>query len=649
MKKLIKLLCLLFIITFLQPFSFFKAFAENENNITILFTHDMHDHILPVNVKQNDKILQLGGYARLKNAIDNEKLKDSDALLLDAGDFSMGTVFQVIYSSDSPQLRLMGELGYDAITLGNHEFDFRAAGLAQSLTSAIKNSNKLPVIVQSNIEFPQDKNGNLTESLKSLKEAMEYYGVKDYTIIERKGIKIGIFGLIGKDSASNAPMAEVKFLDAVENAKRVTEILKNKEKVDLIICLSHSGTNFNKSKSEDEILAKKVPDIDIIISGHSHTKLSKPIISGKTIIVSCGEYCENLGVLKINRAKNGLWNVKDYNLIPIDNSLKDDSNISLSIEGFKKIVEEKYLSKFNLSFDEIIAYSPFDFVESSNIGKKHGEEPLGNLITDSYIYAVKKAEGNNYEPVTAAIVPNGTIRASFVKGNITAADAFAVSSLGIGPDKISGYPLISVYLTGKELKTACEVDASIAPIMPEAQLYISGISYSFNPKRIIFNKVTRAEIIKDDGTLEKIDDNKLYRVVAGLYSAQMLSVIGEKSHGLLSVVPKTKDGKPITDFEAQIIYGNENGKKYELKEWLALAQYLKSFEKINGIPQIPEYYNKTHGRKVIENSYNIVSILKNPNSISLTIYAVIIVLLFLIIFVIYKISSKRKTKKHIEI
>jgi hypothetical protein len=90
------------------------------------------------------------------------------------------------------------------------------------------------------------------------------------------------------------------------------------------------------------------------------------------------------------------------------------------------------------------------------------------------------------------VVPSGTIRGTFLKGNITVADAFAVSSLGIGPDKKAGYPLISVYLTGRELKTACEVDASVAPLMKPAQLYIAGMTYTFNPHRLMFNKVTSA-------------------------------------------------------------------------------------------------------------------------------------------------------------
>ena len=151
----------------------------------------------------------------------------------------------------------------------------------------------------------------------------------------------------------------------------------------------------------------------------------------------------------------------------------------------------------------------------------------------------------------AAIVPAGTIRDSFFQGDITVTDAFRVSSLGIGADKMPGYPLISIYLTGKELKAVCEVDVSVTPLMNEAQLFISGMQYTFNPNRLIFNKVIDSNLVKthkltDEITkeyLEEIQDDKLYRVVAGLYSAQMLSVVGKN---LWLAKNRTKNKRWIT-------------------------------------------------------------------------------------------------------
>ena len=609
------------------------------NSLTILFTHDLHDNFYPFTVEENGKIKTLGGYGRLSTAIKRERANDPNLLLVDAGDFSMGTLFQTIFSTDSPSLRLLGQMGYDVVTLGNHEFDFRAEGLADSLNGAISSGDRLPKIVASNISYPEDENGNLTPSLNKLSKAMENYGVSDYSVIKKNGVKIGIFGLMGKEADSNAPMSEVEFTHQVRAARKMVEILQEEENVDLIVCLSHSGTWEDKTKSEDEILAKKVPEIDIIISGHTHTALEEPIVIDSTIIASCGSYGRNLGVINVEKSGDR-WKLKDYRLEPITRGIPVDREIEQSIDNYKEIVQEKYLDKFNMEFDEVLAKTDFNFTPFGELGKKHDEDILGNLISDSYIYAVKKAEGENYEPVTAAIVPSGTIRNTFVKGDITVSDVFNVSSLGIGPDKVSGYPLISVYLTGKELKTAAEVDASIAPIMSVAQLYMSGVNYTFNPKRLIFNKVVDINIKNLDGSIEEIIDDELYRVVAGLYSAQMLSIVGDQSFGILSIVPKTKDGTPITDFEAEIIY--EDG--HEVKEWLAIAEYLKSFEQKDGIPQIPEYYSEKQGRKIVDNNKNIIARLKNPNKIALTLYGIIVLIIALIILII-KIRKRRKRKK----
>lgn len=646
MKKILKLLAALIILIMINSLSSPKTFATNTvKNMTILFTHDMHDHFLPIDVQKNGKSTETGGYARLQTAIKAERKLEPNLVLVDAGDFSMGTLFQSIYGTDAPELKLMGTMGYDAVTLGNHEFDFRAKGLTDTLNSAKNSGEKIPKIVAANITFPVDKEGQLTESLSKLKIAISNYGIKDYTVIVRNGYKIGIFGLLGKDAASNAPKSEVEFDNEVTRAKEVVKILKATEKVDLIICLSHSGTWADKSQSEDEILAKKVPEINIIISGHTHTKLDKPILVGKTIIGSCGEYGENLGIINISKDENSSWSLNSYRLEEINKTIVADQVVSKKIQEFKKIVQTKYLDKYSMKFDEVLAKTTFNFVSTPEIGVKHAEDTLGNLISDSYIYAVKKAEGKAYVPITAAFEPAGTIRGSFVKGNITVSDAFTVSSLGIGADGVSGYPLISVYLTGKELKTACEVDASIAPIMSSAQLYMSGINFTFNPNRLIFNKVTKTNIQHSDGTIEKIDNKKLYRVIVGLYSAQMLSVVGDKSFGLLSLVPKTKEGKKITDFEAQIIKDKSSGHPIEVKEWLAIAEYLKSFKTINGIPQIPQYYNELHGRKVVDDNHSILARLSNPNGIALIVYGIVLVLIAIIIFAIYRLVTIKKRRE----
>ena len=619
--------------------------AEKEKQLTILFTHDLHDNLLPAQSLDNGEVVSLGGYARLTTAIKQQKAIDPEALLVDGGDFSMGTPFQTIFQTEAPELRMLGAMGYDVVTLGNHEFDYRAEGLAGSLEAALSSGETLPQIVQANMTYPTDKEGNMTASITEIKQAMDDYGVKEYTIVERNGYKIGIFGLMGQEAISMAPMAEVTFVNAIKKAKQVVNVLKNQEKVDVIICLSHSGTNVDKSLSEDEMLAKEVPDINVIVSGHTHTTLAKPIIVGNTIIGSCGDSGKNLGVIKLKQSEDSSWSMENYNLVPINSSLAEDSAIAEKVTEFKKIVQEDYFNKFGLDYDQVIATSEIQFQTPSELQVTHGEATIGNLISDAFIYAVKKAEGVDYIPITAAIVPSGTIRGTIFKGNITVADVFTVSSLGIGADKLPGYPLISVYLTGKELKATCEVDASITPIMDEAQLYMSGVDFTFNPYRMIFNKVTQTSIIKEDGSKAAIENSKLYRVVCSLYSAQMLSVVGDKSLGVLSVIPKNKDGDKITNFEDYIIYDNSVGETRELKEWYALDQYLQSFDQVNGISMIPEYYSKTQGRKIVNQKKNVFTILGHPNHVAITVYIVVLIVLVLIIALMRKlIKTGRKNR-----
>ncbi|HEX2924672.1 MAG TPA: bifunctional UDP-sugar hydrolase/5'-nucleotidase [Ruminiclostridium sp.] len=619
--------------------------AQGSQEIRILFTHDMHDHLLPNKTEENGDVVKSGGFARLKTAIENERENGKNAILVDAGDYSMGDITQSLFSTDAPELRIMGRMCYDVTTFGNHEFEYKDSGLAQHLYAAINSGEKLPQIVSSNIEFPSK--GNVAQSTRELQKAMKAYGVKEYTILEREGIRIGIFGLIGKDSESCIAATGVSFEDIVKSSKRIVKKLKQ-EGVDLIVCLSHSGTWDKPSQSEDEILARKVPDIDVIVSGHTHTLLKKPIIHGDTIIASCGEYGNNLGVIDLAQGPGREWKLKDYKISHIGESIMEDAGISEAVGKFKDTVQQKYFNYFGLKIDDMLARSPFEFIPTDKIGEKHQEDTLGDLISDGYIFSVKQAEGKNYEPVSAAVVSVGTMRGSFVQGDITVQDAFISSCLGLGSDGIAGYPLISVYLTGKELKNLCEVDASISPMMSSAQLYMSGISFTFNPNRMILNRVTEAYLQKPDGTTEKIDDSKLYRVVSSLLNAQMLSTVGPKSFGLLSIVPKTREGKPIKDFEAQIIYSTSGGHRVELKEWLSTARYLQSFSKYDGVPEIPYYYNTLHNRKIVNDNKSLQAILSRPNGIAVKLYLIILAIIAavtaLIAAVVWQVKKKGKLR-----
>jgi len=553
----------------------------------------------------------------------------------------MGTAYQTMFSTEATELRMMGKMGYTAATFGNHEFDYGARGLADMLNAAKASGDPLPYVLCANLDWETSlAEAEDRDATQALKDACEAFGVKDYVIVEKDGVRIALFGIMGVEAASFAPLSGVYFSDPVEASKRVVKEISENEDADVIVCLSHSGTWENPEESEDQILACEVPEIDVIVSGHTHTELPEAIMEGDTAIVSCGAYNYKMGHVVLQEQKDGSFKLKDYELVSADDTVDEDASVLSELAGFRSMVSDGYFSRFGYSMDQVLAANDVEFTLFEEFGMDKGEDTLGNIIADSYIYAVAQAEGEGSDPVDVAVVPSGVIRGSFFTGDITVADAFNVSSLGQGPDGISGYPLVSAYLTGKELKDVAEVDASVSDIMGVARLYMGGLKYDYNMHRMFLNRATDIQLMKADGSVEDLEDDQLYRITADLYSCEMLSIVKDKSFGLLKVEPKDAEGNPITDFNEHIIYdGNQ-----ELKAWYALASYIDSFES----DKVPEKYAQTEGRKNDVTGWNPAELVKQPNKVGYILMAVIVVLILAVIGIVKlekRIRRKRKVKK----
>ncbi|MCL2808218.1 MAG: bifunctional metallophosphatase/5'-nucleotidase [Coriobacteriia bacterium] len=638
------LLVLAALVAGLAPKTSIAASPAHEE-ISILFTHDLHSHYDPESFFDNGKPAERGGYARLATAIEQVKRNYPASFVFDAGDFAMGTLYQTIYSSEASELRIMGQMGYDALTFGNHEYDYRAQGANDMLTAALASKDTLPALTIANIDWEATfAMPELKEDALALQAALERYGNSDYLIIEKGGVRLAVFGLMGISSANYAPVSGLIFSNPIEAAGAVVKKIQAEAEADIIICLSHSGTYDNPKESEDELLASAVPDIDLIVSGHTHTRLAEPIYLGNTAVVSSGQHGYELGHVVLAQ-EGDRFKVSSYELIPIRESLAKNAQVDKAVDGFRELVDDHYLSLFDYEFDQMLAFSPFDFTPIESFGLIQGEEPLGNLIADSYREAVRQAEGSAYQEVDIAVVPRGVIRGSFATGPITVSDAYNVSSLGIGPDRVPGYPLVSIYLTGEELKTMAEVDISVSTLMIDARLYVSGLSYTYNPNRLLLNRVTDVQLMSPEGTLSELDSKKLYRVVGGLYSCQMLGEVESRSFGLLKVVPKDADGEAIVDFEQHIVYSGGR----ELKEWVALADYLVFLSAQYGSYGL-ENYNQDLGRKIENNSTSLPELLKNPNHIFFILLAVVVVLLLILVVVtalIVRTVRRRKKKRNV--
>ena len=578
--------------------------------LTILFTHDTHDHFYPTSDGW-------GGYTRLATLLEEQRAEAERAgwpvVTLDGGDFSMGSLFQTIYASDAPELRALGAMGYDVTTLGNHEFDYRQQGLAGMLRAAVDSGDPLPAIVQANYTTPKDP-----DSGRDVAQALADYPVTDYVVLEREGwsgtagddtLRVAVFGVLGADADACAPMSGMEYEPIADAAKRVVAEIQENEQADYIICLSHSGTE--EGRGEDYELARAVDGIDVIISGHTHSTTPEPIQVNDTLIVSCGEYTQNLGVLTVSRGAGGKVELEEYALLPVDGSVRDDPEMTALAETFQAKVNGTYLADYGLDYDQVLADAAEDFTL----------EETGNLIGDAYIAAIRRLEGADYVPVDFAVAPSGVIRDCLRKGQVTTSQAFDILSLGSGADGTPAYPLVSVWLTGKDLKNAFEVDASISALMPAATLYGAGMRWTWNPHRMILDKVTDAARLLPEGGEDAIQDDRLYRVAADLYSGQMLGAVEAQSMGLLTVTPRDENGEPVTNLESRIVTDADGT---ELKAWYALASYLEE----QGTVTPPE------SRKTEAASWNPAALLADPGAPTLLVLGVLLLLAVLVVLIV---------------
>ncbi len=630
MLKRIFTICLLVAVCLVPAVTAFADTAAAQGEITVLFTHDLHSHLLP-SANENGEG-EYGGYARLMTAIREQRAIDGNAILVDGGDFSMGSLFQTAYPTSAIELRMMGAMGYDATTLGNHEFDYLPEGLASMLGAAVDSGDALPALVLANYLPPKAGEEGYNETVSA---AFDKYGVKDYILLERGGVHYAIFGIFGHDADDCAPNSGMVMEDPVTAARRTVDAaVAECESVygehPVVICLSHSGTE--EGEGEDYELAKAVDGIDVIVSGHTHTELTQPISVNGTLIVSAAEYGRNLGVLKL-RVENDEPVLVDYRLIPIDGSVPDDPAIASLVEGYKRAVEVDYLSKYGYTFDEILVSNPYRFDTVKEVYATQHESTLGNLFADAYKRAAEQVTGRR---VDVAVTATGVIRGTLPLGNVTVSDVFNAASLGVGTEG----ELVGIYLTGKDLKNAIELDASIPPLMSSAQLFMSGVEYSFNLNRMIFNKVDYAMLRADDGTLTEIEDERLYFVVAGMYMGQMLGSVEETSMGILSVTPRDGDGNPIAADEL-VNYVIRDDAGNPLKEWYAIADYLGSM-----VEQIDVRYATTDGRKVVYESFAPADLLRNANIFTYAVILLIALIILAVVFIVRAIVRRHKRRAY---
>lgn len=243
--------------TFLLVASISLESYAQKKTLNIYHTNDTHSRIEPIDPQSSDRNAGKAGYVRRATILEELRKEDPTLLLFDCGDFSQGTPYYNFYRGEV-EVKLMNAIQYDAVTIGNHEFDFGLENMAKLFKMA-----NFPIVC-ANYDFT----GTVVEGL-----------VQPYTILYRDGLKIGVFGLSPKmDGLVQASNCEgVGYLDPIATADVIAAKLKNDEKCDVVICLSHLGLRPSPlNRESDQVLVKETSNIDVVLGGHSHTFMSEP-------------------------------------------------------------------------------------------------------------------------------------------------------------------------------------------------------------------------------------------------------------------------------------------------------------------------------------------------------------------------------------
>lgn len=455
--------------------------VQAEYALTLLHTNDLHAHLKPFDKSVQDCSKEsarcLGGFARLKTIIDQTRRQTPNMLLLDAGDRFSGTLFYTLRKGRDIAT-LMQSMDYDAMTLGNHEFDDGLEEL-QRFSEIVSSP-----LIAANVSFPPDS--PLTQR------------VQPHLIISKGGIRIGLIGLLSEETKTECNSAqEIDIAPPIEAVKREVEHL-TKAGVNILVVLSHIGLQ------KDQQLAREVPQIDVIIGGHSHSFLSNtpsqteaegpyPLVikhpdNSQTLIATAGFGGQYIGQLEVIFNDAGEVIRFQGNPIPLDHHISADAQTEKAIQDIETLLSDIINQPLMLSLEEI------GLTPSSTESFCSADCYIGEVLSDILLEAGKK------DGADIALINSGGIRSGLPAGQITFGHV------------IQAYPFTSygalIELTGAELKNYLThgLQQYRSTSRTNAFLQVAGAQYTFSEST---HQITQLTLT--DG--RPIDPRKTYRII----------------------------------------------------------------------------------------------------------------------------------------
>lgn len=518
----------------------FKDGVKQDFSLTIMHTNDTHAH--------------LDSVAKRVTAI-NEIRKDNPSnVLLDAGDVFSGTLYFNEFKGQA-DLEFMNMMGYDAATFGNHEFDLGSSAEGhQALVDFIKDAN-FP-FVSANVDFSKDDKfkGLFSDLVSSNPEKGQIYtGI----IKEVDGQKVGIFGLTTAETKDISSPGSIEFNNYIAEAQKAVKAFKG-QNVDKIIALTHIGYDDSPVYDNDQILAKTVKGIDVIVGGHTHTKLNQVVTvdtdndnneKAPTVIVQTGQYGENLGNLSVTFDKKGEVTASEQHLVNVAEKAENPAAAE-KLKQYKDRIAEISNEETGVVAEEELTNPRASATSTESV--RANETALGDYITDGMLAKAKTLNNK----VVLALQNGGGIRSSINAGPITVGEVIAVLPFG--------NTLATVDISGADLRAALEHGVKDSPKESGGFLHIAGGKYTFDSSKPAGSRIVSFQIKQGDDYVD-VKDDQTYTIATNAFTA--------------------KGGDGFATFEKA--YADGRVQDLGLSDWENFEEQLKSLKTVN---------NKTEGR-----------------------------------------------------
>ena len=440
---------------------------SQSDTITILHVNDTHSCLAPLGPRNANLDGTQGGISRAASVIGLTKMTEQNVLTLHGGDVFIGDFFFNKFFGVA-EFQLMVSFGFDAMAVGNHEFDLTPATLYGSLQASFSPGSGFPLISSNiNLEDP---------TVQPLKDYIFLYTIKEF-----ENTKVGIFSLLTPETNLFSQPDSVQVSEDIAGSALAMIDTLSSLGCNLIICLSHLGILY------DQDLAANIPGINIIISAHDHLRTDQPIkitnpLGNATYIAQADAFYKSIGKMKIAVSGSGIELI-DYQLIDLDESIPEEPSVKSVVDDLIIEIENTWGPVYTQQIGTATAF--FEEVAINLAENGPHDTPIGNLVTDAYRWKTG---------TEIAITVGGSTAQPIYQGPIVGTDVFRVVGYGFNTVNGLGFRLVKFNLTGADLIAGLELGLSNAEYNDELFPQVSGMQYYYNLANPAFSRIEYVEV-----------------------------------------------------------------------------------------------------------------------------------------------------------